>query len=65
MDELMTPEQLAEYLQVSTGTLSNDRYLGRGPRFIRVGRKIRYARADVQAYLDANIHTRTDLRAAV
>lgn len=64
MDELMTPEQLAEYLQVSPGTLANDRYLGRGPKFIRIGRQIRYRRADILAYLDENQFTRTDVRVA-
>jgi hypothetical protein len=65
MDELMTPEQLAEFLQVSTGTLANDRYLGKGPRFIKLGKLVRYRRADVLAHLDENAYTRTDIRVAV
>lgn len=60
MEDLLTPEQLAEWLQVSPEKLANDRYLGRGPRFIRVGRKIRYARPDVITYLEGNTFTRTD-----
>lgn len=62
MDELMTPEQLAEFLQVSTGSLANDRYLGRGVRFIKLGKLVRYRRSDVLAHLDENVHTRTDMR---
>ncbi|MFC7942268.1 helix-turn-helix transcriptional regulator [Microbacterium oxydans] len=66
MDELMTPEQLAEYLQVSTGSLANDRYLGKGPRFVKLGAKlVRYRRADVTAWLEENQYTRTDVRVAV
>lgn len=65
MDELLTPEQLAEYLQVSTAALANDRYLGKGPRFIKLGGKVRYRRSDVLAHLDENVHTRTDMRVAV
>ncbi|WP_336643501.1 helix-turn-helix transcriptional regulator [Microbacterium sp. MMO-113] len=62
MDELLTPEQLAEFLQVSTASLANDRYLGKGPRFIKLGGRVRYRKADVLAHLDENVHTRTDMR---
>lgn len=62
MDELLTPEQLAEYLQVSTASLANLRYLGKGPRWVKVVGKVRYRRADVLAHLDENVHTRTDTR---
>jgi len=65
MDELLTPEQVAEWFQTSPRTLANDRYLGRGPRFVKIGKAVRYARADCLAYLEANVHTRTDVRAAV
>ena len=34
-------------------TLDNWRSQGRGPRFIRVGRLIRYRISDLEAYLDA------------
>jgi len=64
MDELMTPEQLAEYLHVTTQRLANDRYLGVGIPFCKVGRLIRYRRSDVAAYLDANRFSRTDTRLA-
>ena len=36
-------------------TLANWRSHGRGPRFIRVGRLIRYRVEDLQAFLDAGI----------
>lgn len=66
MDELMTPEQLADYLQVSTKSLANDRYLGKGPRFVKLGAKlVRYRRTDVIAWLEGNQYTRTDVRVAV
>lgn len=65
MDELLTPEQVAEWFQTSPRTLANDRYLGQGPRFIKLGKLVRYRRSDVLAYLDENLHTRTDIRVAV
>ncbi|MEW2010754.1 DNA-binding protein [Microbacterium sp. NPDC078814] len=62
MDELLTPEEVAEWFKTSTKMLANDRYLGRGPRFIKVGKYVRYRVADCKAYLDANQYTRTDTR---
>lgn len=62
MDELMTPEELAAYLHASPGSLANDRYLGVGIPFVRVGRRIRYRRSDVIAFLEANRFSRTDTR---
>lgn len=45
---------LATHLGVSRSTLQSWRYSGRGPRFIKLGRMVRYRVADVDAYLAAN-----------
>ena len=65
MDELLTPEEVAEYFGTSTRTLANDRYLGKGPRFIKLGKLVRYRRSDVLDFIDANVYTRTDMRVAI
>lgn len=65
MDELLTPAEVAEWFKTTEKKLANDRYLGRGPRFIKVGKFVRYRRSDCTAYLDENQYTRTDLRVAV
>ncbi|MCV0334089.1 DNA-binding protein [Microbacterium sp.] len=65
MDELLTPEEVAKWFKTSTQRLANDRYLGQGPRYIKVGKFVRYRLADCQAYLEANQYTRTDTRVAV
>ncbi|HYQ36846.1 MAG TPA: helix-turn-helix domain-containing protein [Mycobacterium sp.] len=52
-DQLATPEQVAESLNVTTSTLAQQRYRGIGLPYIRVGRAVRYRWADVRAYLDA------------
>jgi hypothetical protein len=44
--------QEAEYLGVSEHTLRQWRWLGKGPRWVKVGRHIRYPRADTQRWLD-------------
>lgn len=49
--EMLTPEDLAELLRVPVGTVYAWRYKGTGPRGSRVGRHVRYRRADVDAWL--------------
>lgn len=52
--ELVDEPTLAMRLGVSRSTLQSWRYAGRGPRFIKLGRMVRYRTADVDAYLRAN-----------
>lgn len=57
----MTAKQLAAELDISEASLAQDRYKGTGIPFVKVGnRRVRYLRADVMAYLQANRMTRTD-----
>jgi excisionase family DNA binding protein len=51
---LLTPAETAEKLRVSMRTLEYWRFSGRGPAFIRVGKRVRYRPADVEAFLKAN-----------
>jgi excisionase family DNA binding protein len=52
-DDLLTPDQTARRLNVSTVTLANWRTTGRyGLPFIRVGRRVRYRASDVEAWLE-------------
>jgi hypothetical protein len=46
---LLTSRQAAARLQLSMGTLANWRMLGKGPRFYRVGTRIRYREVDIYA----------------
>ena len=39
---LLTPEEVAQYLRISQKTLANWRCAERGPRYLRIGRDIRY-----------------------
>ncbi|WP_299436786.1 helix-turn-helix domain-containing protein [uncultured Rhodospira sp.] len=50
-DPLMTQGQAAAYLSKTVRTLERWRRDGVGPRYLRVGRTIRYRRADVDAWL--------------
>ena len=46
------PEWLAKYLGVPLATVYRMNSNGTGPRRIRVGKHVRYRRADVDAWLD-------------
>lgn len=51
--QLMTTQQVADYLSVPLGTLYQWRHAGSGPRGFRVGRHVRFRRADVDAWLES------------
>lgn len=51
--ELLTMASLAELLGIPVRTLSKWNSTGTGPRFIRMGKHVRYHRADVEAWLNA------------
>ena len=50
-EQLATPEQVADYLQVPVKTLAQWRYLEIGPQYRKVGRHVRYDWADVRKWL--------------
>ncbi len=59
-ERLLTPREVAEYLQVPGSTLSQWRYLGRGPAWVKLGRHVRYAVADLNDYVAAQRVSTTD-----
>ncbi|MBB5747932.1 AlpA family transcriptional regulator [Micrococcus sp. TA1] len=61
---LYTGPQLAEYLGTTAGTLAYWRYMGRGPKFIKLGRSVRYRESDVNAWLDSQAREQTGERAS-
>jgi predicted DNA-binding transcriptional regulator AlpA len=53
MERLLTAEEVAEVLKVRVETLNQWRWLGKGPRAIKSGRRfLRYRPADVEAWLE-------------
>ncbi|HEU0029885.1 MAG TPA: helix-turn-helix domain-containing protein [Kofleriaceae bacterium] len=51
--ELLDEAKLAAKLDVSRATLQSWRYAGKGPRYIKIGRLIRYRETDIDSYLRA------------
>jgi len=58
-DRLLTGRELAAWLAVPHAVLANWRYLGKGPKFIKIGRNIRYRKSDVETWLEENTRTQT------
>ena len=50
----LTESQVAEQLGLSVATLRAWRHRGRGPRFVRFGRAVRYLPEDIDAFVRAN-----------
>lgn len=52
--DLFTTAEAADYLGVSASFLNNHRTAGNGPMFIRLGRKVLYAKGDLDDFLNQN-----------
>lgn len=57
LDRLLTPRQLAEYLEVPVATLYAWRYRHEGPPAFRVGRHLRYRWGDVQDWVNEQLES--------
>ena len=53
--KLLTESQVAEILRQKPDTLRKQRKTGRGPKFIRLGRDIRYSVPDLEEFLNARV----------
>ncbi|GAB3856435.1 hypothetical protein GCM10028801_13400 [Nocardioides maradonensis] len=50
-EEMLTLEEACQFLRLSEGTLRYWRHLGAGPKSFKVGRHVRYWRADLVLWL--------------
>ncbi|MBJ8340000.1 DNA-binding protein [Antrihabitans sp. YC3-6] len=57
---LATPAEVAEYRRVTVAALAQERYLGTGPKFKKLGKRVLYDWADVYSWIDGNTMARTD-----
>jgi hypothetical protein len=65
MRRLMQPAEAAEYLGgLVTGTLAKWRHYGMGPAYIKVGKRVLYARDDLDKFIDDRRRTSTSEAAA-
>ncbi|WP_367582168.1 DNA-binding protein [Tsukamurella tyrosinosolvens] len=54
MNVYATPSEVAEALHTTVPSLAQDRYLGQGLPYTKLGRRVLYSWADVYDYLDAH-----------
>lgn len=56
-DDYLTTAQAAEVMNVTKTTLESWRWNGKGPAYVRLGKVVRYGRAAIQEFIEANVHT--------
>ncbi len=56
---LLTPEALAERWNITPATLSQWRWNGRGPLFIKMNKGVRYRLSDIERFEEQNIRQNT------
>ena len=59
MKTLFTTIQAAELLCVSEMTLRKWRWEGKGPKFVKIGRKVAYREEDITAYVSSMVRSST------
>ena len=61
MTRALTEREVAELLGLSVATLRAWRHRGKGPRFLRLGRSVRYLPSDLDDFVRASaVDTRSD-----
>lgn len=58
-NQLYPPDRVSEMLCIAPATLRKWRWEGKGPKFIKVGRKVAYREADITAFIDGQIRRST------
>jgi len=53
-NELLNTLEAAEKLRLSKGTLEVWRHLGRGPKYLKIGRRVYYSITDLNAYVESS-----------
>lgn len=56
---LLNEREAAAHLGVSIRTLQDKRLRGGGPRFVKIFRSVKYRRADLDAFVEANLRNHT------
>jgi excisionase family DNA binding protein len=52
---MLTQSECAEHLRLSERTLERLRTSGGGPKFVRMGRSVRYRLSDVEAWIASRV----------
>jgi predicted DNA-binding transcriptional regulator AlpA len=56
---LMDQRELCSYIGKSTAWAERARWTGEGPKFIKIGRHVRYRAIDIAEWIESNAHQST------
>lgn len=59
IEPLLTESEAALRLRLKVKTLQNFRVTGAGPRFVKIGRSVRYRTCDLQTFIEAGVRRST------
>lgn len=57
--DLITPDMLANRWNITIATLSQWRWSGRGPRYLKLGRKVMYRLQDIENFEEQKVRDHT------
>lgn len=63
--ELLKLQEAARSYGFSEATMYNWRHQGKGPRSVRLGRRVYYRRADIEAWIESQMASECKLRTSV
>lgn len=63
--QLLNNDETADLLSISRRTLPVWRVQGKGPKFIKIGKLVRYEHTEVAAWKEANTHSSTSHNGAM
>jgi len=55
IDPLLYPKEAAKLLSVSISWLAKSRLTGTGPRFVKIGRSVRYSESSLREYIKSRM----------
>ena len=60
MNPLLTENEVAKRLSLTTNTLRKWRCLGKGPNFIKIGSAVRYEQEEITTFIEGSIKNSTN-----
>lgn len=59
LDDYLTPQEVSAATKIAVSTLSKARVYGGGIPFVKIGRSVRYRRADIDAFMAERVISST------
>jgi predicted DNA-binding transcriptional regulator AlpA len=64
VEKLLTPSEVSAITGLSVESLKNMRYASKnGPKFIKLGKNVRYAESALEEWIQANVYVQTKVKA--